>query len=76
MPEKILISFPELYALGITLSKRRINELIEQGKFPKPIRIGGRFRSWRLQEIMEHIDARAAERDQDHVANRVVKEDA
>jgi predicted DNA-binding transcriptional regulator AlpA len=62
MVEQILITDADLPALGITLSKRRLNELIKAGKFPAPIRIGGRQKQWLLSEIKETIAERVASR--------------
>jgi prophage regulatory protein len=45
--------------------KTQLDLLIQQGKFPKPIRLseGGRARGWFEDEIIAFQEARRAERD-------------
>ena len=46
------------------LSKSRGWQLIKEGQFPKPIRIGPNSVAWLESELDEWIAARVAERDQ------------
>jgi predicted DNA-binding transcriptional regulator AlpA len=45
--------------------KTQLDVLIQQGKFPKPIKLseGGRARGWFEDEIIQFQEARRAERD-------------
>lgn len=45
-----------------TLSKSRIYELIQQGKFPKPVALGAMSVAWPAIEVHEWVAARIAER--------------
>lgn len=45
-----------------TLSRSRIYDLMKQGLFPKPARLGSMLVAWVEAEVMEWIDARIAER--------------
>jgi prophage regulatory protein len=47
----------------IPYSDMHIWRLEKQGRFPRRIRIGPNRVAWRLSEILEWINARAAERD-------------
>jgi prophage regulatory protein len=61
--EKLLVDFRELRALGIPFTREHVTRLCRQGRFPKPIRLGGDDQSckafWRFAEITAWIDARA-----------------
>lgn len=50
--------------LGMTgLSRSKLYELIEQGRFPKPVKLSGRINAWTDTDISEYIAARIAERE-------------
>jgi prophage regulatory protein len=40
------------------LSVPTLYRLISQGSFPRPLRITGHARAWKLSEVMEWIDSR------------------
>lgn len=46
-----LIGIEELQA-KVALKETRIKELIKEGKFPPPVRLGGRKRAW-LEEVID-----------------------
>jgi len=60
-PDRI-VRLPELMTI-VGLRKTQIYEDISLGKFPNSIPLSGRARGWRLSEIRDWIEARAAERD-------------
>lgn len=45
-----------------TLSRSQIYALMAEGKFPKPIRLGGNRIAWLRSEVFAWIDQRIAER--------------
>lgn len=45
-----------------TLSRASVYNYMEQGKFPKPVPLGGRV-AWILDEVEDWITQRIAERD-------------
>ena len=57
---------PEVLA-ATGYKKTQLDELINQGKLPAPIRLseGGRARGWFEDEIISHQEARRAERDRE-----------
>jgi prophage regulatory protein len=61
--EKLLVTYRELRALGIPFTREHIARLCRQGRFPKPIRLGGDDQSckafWRYADVLAWIDARA-----------------
>lgn len=61
--EKLLVSYRELRALGIPFTREHVTRLCRQGRFPKPIRLGGDDQSckafWRYADILAWINARA-----------------
>lgn len=61
-----IIRYPQLKTeKGITYSREHIRRLEMVGKFPKHFALsaGGSFIGWDEQEIDEHLNALAAERD-------------
>jgi predicted DNA-binding transcriptional regulator AlpA len=63
--QRILREPEVLVATGY--KKTQLDELINQGKLPAPIRLseGGRARGWFEDEIIAHQEARRAERDRE-----------
>jgi prophage regulatory protein len=47
----------------VGLRRSQIQELIDQGKFPRPIRLSTRRKAWLACEIAHWQDQRIAERD-------------
>ena len=45
------------------LSRSKLYELIEQGRFPKPVKLSGRINAWPESDIADWIAARIAERE-------------
>lgn len=58
-----LLSAEDLKAKGIRLSKSQRYNLIRQGLFPKPIKIGSRSVAWPETEIEAWLQQRIGERD-------------
>jgi predicted DNA-binding transcriptional regulator AlpA len=60
-----LLSFRDLKELrGIKFSRRWIDRLIAEGKFPRPVRPGGGMhKAWFEHEIDQYLDDLAAARD-------------
>lgn len=56
-----LIKRPEVQS-ETTLSRSQIYALISEGKFPKPISLGGNRVAWLSSEVFAWIDQRIAER--------------
>lgn len=52
-----IICFPELKEI-IGLGRARIYQLMEEGTFPKQIKISARAIGWKAKEIQNWIDAR------------------
>jgi prophage regulatory protein len=46
----------------VGLSVPTLYRLMAQGEFPRPIRLTGHARAWRLSTVMKWIDARAQDR--------------
>lgn len=66
MPEtsERLLSYLDLRERGIFLSKTSLWRLGREGKFPRPVKIGGGFRNfWIEREINEFLLAAIAKRD-------------
>lgn len=56
-----LIKLPEVAALT-RRSRTRIYADMDEGKFPKPVKIGQRSVAWVESEVRDWLDARVAER--------------
>ena len=48
------------------LSRSTIYMLMQNGQFPKPVRIGGRAVAWPEAEVEAWLNARLAEREEAH----------
>ena len=57
-----LLRLPEVMA-RTALSRSAIYDLMGEGRFPRPAKIGGRINAWAEAEIADWIAARLAERD-------------
>ncbi len=55
----------------VPYSRARIYQLVKDGKFPAPVRLGGRASAWLSSEIDEWIARRVAERDGNRATSRV-----
>jgi prophage regulatory protein len=62
MDEIRLYRLRELSA-RVGLARSAIYKAIQEGRFPKPVRIGARAVAWRHQDIADWLQARAAERE-------------
>jgi predicted DNA-binding transcriptional regulator AlpA len=63
---KRVINFEGLQALGIPYCRTHIDRLEESGDFPESFKLGkgrGARRVWWLHEIIEWLEAKAANRD-------------
>lgn len=58
-----LLSLEDIHARGISFSRPHIYDLISNGKFPKPVKIGSRKNAWLESEIDQWIMDRVAQRD-------------
>jgi prophage regulatory protein len=62
-----LLSFPQLRTeKGIAYSRQHIHRLIQAGKFPRPLKLGGMeggANAWPEDEIDRHLEACRAARD-------------
>lgn len=59
-----LLSYYDLRERGIRLSRVQLYRLFSEGRFPRPVRIGGGFRNyWIESEIDEFLAAAIASRD-------------
>jgi predicted DNA-binding transcriptional regulator AlpA len=56
--DAMLVTFDGLHAMGLTLSRSRIYQLISQGKFPMPLKLtpGGRNVAFRRDEVVAYIN--------------------
>jgi len=63
----ILLSLRDLRRRGMSISKSQLYELMSQGSFPKPIKMGNRLNAWIESEYDAWVEARKEERDRDHV---------
>ena len=54
-PLERLIRFPELQTL-IPMSKPAIYNAMNEGRFPKPVKLGSRAVAWRESTIREYMD--------------------
>jgi prophage regulatory protein len=59
----ILLDDAGLRQLGIAFSRQHRHRLIQQGRFPRPLKIGANKCAWLAREIHDWIAARVAERD-------------
>jgi predicted DNA-binding transcriptional regulator AlpA len=63
MIEKVLVTYPELRAIGIRFSRAHLNRLVNKGAFPKPIRLGPADNLgkayWRVSDLLTFIEERA-----------------
>ena len=50
------------------LRKPKIYALIEEGRFPRPVKIGPRMKGWIDEELDEFIEGLRAERDRENAA--------
>jgi prophage regulatory protein len=62
MDEIKLYRLRELSA-RIGLGRTAIYEAIQEGRFPRPIRIGARAVAWRHQDVESWLQSRAAQRE-------------
>lgn len=53
---------PELMRV-IGLKKTAIDRMVDQGDFPRPIRLGPKSKGWLVDEVTGWLDVRKAERD-------------
>lgn len=44
------------------LARSTIYQMVNEGRFPRPVRLGGRAVAWLETEINDWVDARIAER--------------
>ena len=54
-PLERLIRFPELQTL-VPMSKAAIYNAINEGRFPKPIKLGSRAVAWKESQIRAYMD--------------------
>lgn len=59
----VLLDDAGLRLLGIAFSRQHRHRLIQQGRFPRPLKLGENKNAWLASEIHEWIAARIAERD-------------
>lgn len=57
-----LLSADDLRARGVRLSKSQLYNLMKQGSFPRPIKVGGRSVAWPEPEIDAWLQERMDER--------------
>jgi len=60
---KKLLAFDELRPKGVPFSKPHLNKEIRNGRFPRPIKLGGNTNAWIESEVDAWIEARIADRD-------------
>ncbi len=63
-----VLSYSDLKVKGIPFSKVWLGQLVKDGKFPKPIRLGENRVAFIEAEIDGWLEARAAERDGNQAA--------
>lgn len=54
------------------LGESTVRMMVRQGKFPKPVRIGGSSVAWVESEIHDWMDERIAERDNENAQDQEV----
>jgi len=59
----VLLDDAGLKQLGISFSRQHRHRLIQQGRFPRPLKVGQNKNAWLASEIHDWIAARVAERD-------------
>lgn len=59
-----LLSYDDLKARGITLSKLQLWRMARDGKFPKPVKLSHSRNAWVEDEINDWLDQRVAEREE------------
>lgn len=64
MSRRKLLIFPELSDRGVLHSRRQIDRLEADGKFPKRVPIGANRVGWVASEIDDWVDAAIARRSQ------------
>lgn len=57
-----LLTFKDLNSRGIPYSRQWLDRLINDGKFPRPLKIGARRIAWIEAEIEQWLADRAQER--------------
>jgi len=57
-----LLRLPDVMA-RTALSRSAIYDLMADGRFPKPVKIGGRLNAWPESEVGDWIAARIADRE-------------
>ena len=57
-----LLRLPQIIA-ATGMQRSTVYDAIREGRFPKPVPLGGRMVAWSSDEIAEWIDARIAARD-------------
>ena len=58
-----VVPFNQLEDFGITFSRTHIKRLMDEDKFPRPVRVGERRIAWLESEILAWLEARVAKRD-------------
>jgi hypothetical protein len=53
---RLVLSFGDLPALGITYSRANIYRLIHKGQFPRPVKLGPNRVAFRRQDIVNFIE--------------------
>ena len=62
--ERLLVNRKQLRELGVCLSFAHIDRLEKRGRFPRRIKLGNHRESrvvWRYKEVLDWIEARAAQ---------------
>jgi prophage regulatory protein len=59
-----LLSFVDLEAKGIPFTRQHVRRLINQGRFPAPVKLGIGTNRWIESEIDDWFAERKAERDE------------
>jgi prophage regulatory protein len=62
-----ILTYPELNARGVRLSRRQIDRLEAAGKFPRRVQISPGRVGWLAEEIDNHVAAAIARRSADLV---------
>lgn len=58
-----VVPFNQLEDFGIVYSRTHIKRLMDDDKFPRPVKVGERRIAWLESEILAWLEARVAERD-------------
>lgn len=59
---RVVVSAAGLKEMGVPFSKQHLWKMINEGKFPKPVKIGARRNAWVKAEVDAWIKARVEER--------------